>query len=82
MSTRVCRAEFAVTADGEVVLNLSAISDVTGREDLLRIARRLPGAIFIGVTLTHREYERLMRRIRKTLPDVMAPIAGRRYWKK
>jgi hypothetical protein len=62
--------------------DLSAISDVTGREELLRIARRQPGAIFIGVTLTHREHERFMQRLRTTLPDVIAPIAGRRYWKK
>jgi hypothetical protein len=79
MSSRVCRAELAITSEGEVLLNVLALDDVSTLDRVLQLARRQPGAVFVGLALSPSERRLLTRGVRMILPNATAPVAGRRF---
>jgi hypothetical protein len=80
MSRRVCRAELAITSEGDVLLNVLALNDVRRLDELLKLAKRERGAVFIGVALSPSGRRRLAREVQLILPNATIPIAGRRFW--
>jgi len=63
---------FAVTIDGQVLMNAMALDDV----DLAELVRS--GDVFIGVVLTPAEVRRLREQFTDTASEVAAAISGRR----
>jgi hypothetical protein len=75
---KVARAPVALTSDGDVVLNLTAM-DVPARAIALAEAlRTIEGTVFVGVCLPAREARLLVRDLGLVLPNVTDPAAMRR----
>ena len=55
VSRRAHRAPFAITSDGEVLLNLAMFDVAKNLDVLLAVARRQPGDVFVGVVLSPSE---------------------------
>ena len=78
MSRVIDRAQLAVTSDGAVLLNVARFDMPKKVEEIVRMALRQRGAIFIGVALSPAEVKRLLDEAAMLLPNVTAPMAGRR----
>ena len=78
MSRVIDRALLAVTSDGDVLLNVARFDVPKKIEDIVRVALRQRGAVFIGVALSPAEVRRLLDEAAMVLPNVTGPLVGRR----
>ncbi len=78
MSRVIDQALLAVTSDGEVLLNVGRFDVPKKIEEILRLALRQRGAVFIGVALSPAEVRRLLDEAAMVLPNVTGPLVGRR----
>jgi hypothetical protein len=78
VSRVIDRAPLAVTSDGDVLLNVARFDEPKKIEEIVRMAVRQRGAIFIGVALSPTEARRLLDDAAMVLPNVTGPIVGRR----
>jgi len=78
MSRVIDRAQLAVTSDGDVLLNMARFDMPKRIEEIVRMALRQRGAIFIGVALSPAEVRRLLDESAMILPNVTGPMVGRR----
>jgi hypothetical protein len=77
MSRTIDRAPFALTSEGNLLLNL-AMFDVKKLEALFELAERERGAVFVGVILGRAERDFLGQRIHDAAHDAAARIVGAR----
>ena len=77
MSRTVDRAPFALTSEGDLLLNL-AMFDVKKLEALFELAERERGAVFVGVVVGRKERVFLDQRIHDAAHDAAAWIVGAR----
>ena len=78
MSRVIDRAQLAVTSDGDVLLNVARFDVPKKVEEIVRMALRQRGAVFIGVALSPAEVKRLLDEAAMVLPNVTGPMVGRR----
>ena len=78
MSRVIDRAVLAVTSDGLVLLNVARFDVPKRIEDIVRMALRQRGAVFIGVALSAVEVTRMLAEAAMVLPNVTGPLVGRR----
>ena len=78
MSGVIDRAQLAVTSEGDVLLNVARFDVANRVEDVVRMALRQRGAIFIGVALSPAEVTRLLDEAAVLLPNATGPMVGRR----
>jgi hypothetical protein len=78
MSRVIDRAPIALTSDGDVLLNVARFDMPKKVEEIVRMALRQRGAIFIGVALSPAEVKRLLDEAAMLLPNVTGPMVGRR----
>jgi hypothetical protein len=71
VSRRLHPAPLAVASGGAVLLNVARFDDVVSMEEVLALAREMPGAVFIGVALSADE----LRRLRDLLDDASLQAA-------
>ena len=75
---KVSQAPAALTSEGDVVLNLTAMDVPPRVADLARALLRVNGAVFVGVCLPAKEARLLLRELALVLPNVTDPAAARR----
>jgi hypothetical protein len=80
MSRRVHRAPLAVASDGTVLVNATEF-DGEKTEELLEIAVRERGRVFIGVELEPEEVKRILARGEDGLAEAAARVVGARQRK-
>ncbi len=78
MSRVIDRAPLGLTSDGIVLLNVATFDVPKKLEEIVRMARRQRGAVFVGVALSRREVERLLGESALILPNVTGPLVGGR----
>lgn len=78
MSRRLNLAPFAVTSEGDLVLNLAKLTETTNLDEVLRRAREEHGAVFVGVVLSRAEVEFVLGRLENAGEETAAKIAGKR----
>ncbi len=78
MSRVIARAPLAVTSDGDVLLNVAGFDEPERIEEIVRMALRQRGAVFIGVALSRAEARRLLDEVAMVLPSVTTPMEARR----
>jgi hypothetical protein len=78
MSRVIDRAQLAVTSDGDVLVNVARFDMPKKVEEIVKMALRQRGAIFIGVALSPSEVKRLLDEAAIVLPNVTGPMVGRR----
>ncbi len=78
MSRVIDRAPLAVTSDGDVLLNVARFDEPKTVEEIVRLAIRQRGAVFIGVALSPAEARRLLDEVAMVLPNVTAPMEAQR----
>ena len=78
MSRVIDRAQLAVTSDGGVLLNVARFDVPKRIEEIVRMALRQRGAIFIGVALSTGEVRHLLDEAAMLLPNATGPMVGRR----
>jgi hypothetical protein len=71
------RAPIAVTSDGDVLLNIARFDVPKRIEEIVKMAVRQRGAVFIGVVLSKTEVARLLDETALILPNVTGPMVGR-----
>lgn len=82
VSRRAHRAPFAITSDGEVLVNV-AMFDVAKKLDvLLAAARRQDGDVFIGVALSPSEVTFALTELHHACRDTSSWVVGGRRRKK
>ena len=72
------RAPLAVTSNGDVLLNVARFDVPKKVEEVVRMALRQRGAVFIGVALSPAEVRRLLGEAAMLLPNTTGPMVGRR----
>jgi hypothetical protein len=75
---KLCKAPFAVTSDGTVVINVVEFDGVRNVEDAVVVAKRQAAPIFIGVPLTKSEVRRVLARVGHGHREAAAQIVGAR----
>jgi hypothetical protein len=78
VSRVIDRAQLAVTSDGDLLLNVARFDMPKRIEEIVRMALRQRGAVFIGVVLSPAEVKQLLAEAAMVLPNVTAPMVGRR----
>lgn len=78
MSRVIDRAALAVTSDGIVLLNVARFDVPKTIDDIVRVALRQRGAVFVGVALSAAEVRHLLDETSMVLPNVSGPLVGRR----
>jgi hypothetical protein len=78
VSRIIDRAPLALTSDGEVLLNVARFDVPKKIEEVVLMALRQRGAIFIGVALSSVEARRLLDDAAIVLPNVTGLLVGRR----
>jgi len=78
VSRVIDRAQLAVTSDGDVLLNVARFDMPKRIDEIVKMALRQRGAVFIGVALSPAEVRRLLDEAAMILPNVTGPMAGRR----
>ena len=78
MSRVIDRAQLAVTSDGDVLLNVARFDVPKKVEEVVRMALRQRGAVFIGVALSPTEVRRLLDEAAMLQPNATGPMVGRR----
>jgi len=78
MSRVIDWAQLAVTIDGDVLINVARFDVPKKIEEIVKMALRQRGAIFIGVALSPAEVRRLLDEAAMILPNVTGPMVGRR----
>jgi hypothetical protein len=78
VSRVINRAPLAVTSDGDVLLNIARFDEPKKIEEIVRMAVRQRGAIFIGIALSRREVKRLLDDAAMVLPNLTATLEGKR----
>ena len=78
MSRVIDRAQLAVTSDGDVLLNVARFDVPKKIEEIVKMALRQRGAVFVGVVLSPAEVKRLLDEAAMVLPNVTGPMVGRR----
>jgi hypothetical protein len=77
MSRTIDRAPFAVTSEGNLLLNI-AMFDVKKLEALFELAERERGAVFVGVVVGRNERAFLDQRTHDAAHDAAAWLVGAR----
>lgn len=72
-SKKICMAPMAVTSAGDVLLNMAEFQDDLSPSALVRNAKAIGFALFVGVVVP----ERLRRRLARDIDDAAADITGR-----
>ena len=78
MSRRLSLAPFAITSEGDLVLNVAKLSSTTKLEEVLRRAMEERGALYIGVILSRDETELVLGRLENAGEEAAAKIVGQR----
>ena len=78
MSRRVHRAPLAVASDGTVLVNVTEFEGVKAPEELLEIAVRERGRVFVGVELEPKEVESILGRLEHCTAEAAAVVVGAR----
>jgi hypothetical protein len=78
VSRVIDRAQLAVTSDGDVLLNVARFDVPKKIEEIVKMALRQRGAVFVGVVLSPAEVKRLLDEAAMLLPNVTGPMVGRR----
>ena len=78
VSRRAHRAPFAITSDGEVLVNLAMFDTAKELAVLLAAARRHDGEVFIGVVLSPAETAFVLNELHHASRDASSRLVGRR----
>jgi hypothetical protein len=78
VSRVIDRAQLAVTSDGDLLLNVARFDMPKRIEEIVRMALRQRGAVFIGVVLSPAEVKQLLDEAAMVLPNITGPMVGRR----
>lgn len=75
---RISRARLALTSEGDLVLNAADLDVRLTPGDVLTAALEQRGEVFIGVVLSRRERQLVLREGALILPNITGPLCGRR----
>lgn len=78
MSRKAHRAPFAMTCNGDLLLNVAELDGPTDIASLMKRATAQSGAVFVGVVLDEAEVAGVVRRIMGTAREAAAFVAGGR----
>lgn len=78
MKPSIVRAPIAVTVDGELLLNLTALDVAANPHALAEALQRTDDAVFVGVRLSAKEARTLLRDLALVLPNVTDRVAVHR----
>ena len=79
MNSDLHRSPLAITFDGEVLVNVEQFTtDGSTMAEVVAIAQAEPGAVFIGVPLSHPEIQQVLHRLRHGCHEAVAYMIGSR----
>lgn len=78
VSRRLNDAPFAVTSDGNVLLNVTHLRMVKRPEDALALAKHSSGDMFVGVVMTGSEVRAALEQLGHGCREAAAYTAGKR----
>ena len=79
VSRRAHRAPFAITSDGELLMNASELAHTADVESVVRAARKDKREVFIGVPLSPTELRFMLGRLANATDEAAARIVGERH---